>query len=153
MVPIKKWITYKGARPNIGPIQHGNWSDDDGGVDRDISIIVLAWKVKFTAKVQSICLPQVVNKDISNTITYVSGWGHTKLRRSANKIVDYGGSDVPKRAKLIVISSRNCRADYFFCEHCRKSTMICAYANREYNVTVNEDACRGDSGGKNSQRL
>ena len=148
MVPIKKWITYSGARPIEGPTEQGQWINDNGGFDRDLSILVLAKKVQFTNKVQPICLPNVENKDISNTVTFVSGWGNTKLRKSGNRIEDYGGSDIPKRSQMIVITKRNCSANYRYCQHCQKSTMICATANRKYNVTINEDACRGDSGGK-----
>ena len=94
-VPISKWITHKDARPLSGEVKHGQWARK-GGVDQDISILVLARNVRFTIHVQPICLPSKPNQDYSEKEMYVSGWGYTKILRNKEGVVDeYTQSNVP----------------------------------------------------------
>ena len=150
-VRISKWITHEDARPLSGPGKHGQWSNDAGGVDRDISMLVLARSLQLTYHVFPVCLPTKPNQDYSEKAMYVSGWGYTQiLRNPATGVVDqWTSSNVPKRVKIIGVSGRNCRRRYRAgCHHCKKRTMICGIGSKRYNTTINEDSCGGDSGGK-----
>ena len=143
-VAISKWITYKDARPLSGNVTHGNWSHKAGGVDQDISILVLARNVKFTIHVQPICLPSKPNQEYSEKEMYVSGWGLTRILRNKEGVVDeYTQSNVPKRVKVMGVSG--CHGTG--CQFCKKRTMICGMGAKQYNATINEDSCGGDSGG------
>ena len=150
MVPVSKWVTHKDARALHGPSMPGHWDImKAGGADTDISIIVLARNVKFTSHIQPICLPSKPDQEYSEMEMYVSGWGNTQmLKNQKGEINGHVTSDVPKRAKLIGISARNCRRRYKIdCDFCGKRTMLCAYGAKQYNRTINEDSCGGDSGG------
>ena len=149
-VPISKWITHRDARPLSGPVEHGHWSHQAGGVDQDISMLVLSRNVHFTAHVNKICLPSKPDQEYAEKEMFVSGWGFTQiLRDPTTGVVDeWTQSNVPKRVKLIGVSGRLCRLRHRAgCHHCRKPTMICAIGIKQYNVTINEDSCGGDSGG------
>jgi len=148
IVPVSKWITHKDAHPTCGPTEHGKWTIC-GGMDLDISMLVLSRRVEFSTYVQPICLPSVPNQDHSEEIMYVTGWGLTTLVKLSNgKIDEVGPSDVPKRVQVFGVSGNSCDGKFNHgCNYCKKPTMLCAYGSYRYNDTVNEDSCGGDSGG------
>ena len=57
VVEIKKWITHKDAKQLSGDLPQGKWLKEFGGVDTDISILVLSKKVQLNNKIQPACLP------------------------------------------------------------------------------------------------
>ena len=152
MVEIKKWVTHKDAKQLKGDLPQGEWLFELGGVNNDISVLVLSKKVKLSHKIQPICLPSFGSfRQENNTdgFPYVSGWGSTKLINTTNGIMSWASSDVPKRVQLSLITESQCRRsmNQLNCKYCDKDSMLCAYGLNKYNATVMEDSCQGDSGG------
>ena len=85
-------------------------------------------------------------------MAFVSGWGNTRmLKNFLNELDDDKSSDIPKRVTVKVVphDEQICRKRGFYalCSHCAHEAIICTYGRNEFNSTLQEDACRGDSGG------
>ena len=155
LVSISQWFTHKDAVPSYGPKEQGHWDyPNTGSVDRDISIVILAKDVQFTKEIQPICLPLVDNQDYLNAVTFVSGWGVTKVLDVDGKKEYKEMSDVPQRVMQITMSEDKCnKLNMNECNYCGESTTLCAFGSKKFNETINEDSCGGDSGGNSLQLL
>ena len=85
-------------------------------------------------------------------MAFVSGWGNTRmLKNFLNELDDDKSSDIPKTVTVKVVphDEQICRKRGFYalCSHCAHEAIICTYGRNEFNSTLQEDACRGDSGG------
>ena len=147
-VPISKWHNH----PNVFDFQnkkrYGEWTKNSI-LYWDYSLLQLGKYVKFTSHIQPACLPSLPNKDYSGKDAFTSGWGKTEKGSL---------SDVPKTAKLKVVSPKTCTSTYGgtrdgkeICEkHCQKEDVLCTYGQKKVTFEGKdfvEDACSGDSGG------
>ena len=149
LVEIKKWITHKDAKQLSGDLPQGKWLKEFGGVDTDISILALSKKVQLNNKVQPACLPSSPKKNKFEDVAFVSGWGSTVLIDTKDGIRGTSSSNVPKRAQKALVTENECdlKINNMKCGYCDRESMLCAYGVNDYNATVREDSCSGDSGG------
>ena len=127
---------------------YGHWVQDI--LYYDYSLLLLAESVKYTAKIQPICLPTKSNQGLVRSHVYTSGWGATKLRLNAeSRSEGVINSNVPIKITVEVIDYKTCENSYTLtgCKHCKQESVICTYGVNRFNSTVKEDACQGDSGG------
>ena len=150
LVEIQKWVTHEDAKQLSGKMPQGEWLKELGGADNDISILVLSKKVEFNNNVQPACLPSSLRQNSFKDSVFVSGWGSTKLKDTDEGIKGTTASIVPKRAQMELITKNECdrKINRMNCAHCDKESMLCAYGIKDFNSTVREDSCTGDSGGK-----
>ena len=117
-------------------------------------------KVKYTANIQPIALPEKSDQDYNGKLLFTAGWGYTKVlmgKKSywGNRLNYDGMGNVPKKiiVKTLVHDANSCRKQGFFpgfehfCEHCGLDVVLCTYGMKHFNRTIVEDACQGDSGG------
>ncbi|XP_071442334.1 modular serine protease-like [Hetaerina americana] len=118
-------------------IMNPSYLDKQGNYDSDIALLVLSTPVILTAVAQPVCLDWDmlhVNYDLSaQSIGTVVGWGVTENDTA---------SDIPRKANLPVISTRQCVNDLpeDFGKYIRSTTFCAGYLNRT-------SVCNGDSGG------
>ena len=147
-VPIAKWHTHPNAFDFKYKKKYGEWRR--GVLYWDYSLLQLKKRVTFTVHIQPACLPSFPDQDYSGDDAYASGWGKTEKDLALGR-ADL--SDVPKTAKLQVVSPDTCKGNFreSMCEqHCRKESVICTYGKKDVNFEDEkyvEDACQGDSGG------
>lgn len=99
-------------------------------IKEDITLIKLSAPVRFTDKVQPVCLPE---KDMIipiGTECFATGWGQTR---------GSGSNDALKQTKLFIQNENSC--DFGFNDY-NDTTMICAGMAKGYH-----GPCHGDSGG------
>ena len=151
-VKIQKWITHPNAIDFQNDKPYGEWQQNV--VHWDYTLLLLAKEVEFTKYIKPIALPTEPDQEyITNTpMAFVSGWGNTRMLRTfLNELDDDKSSDIPKRVTVKVVphDEQICRKRGFYalCSHCAHEAIICTYGRDKFNSTLQEDACRGDSGG------
>ena len=148
-VPISKWHNHPNAYDFVKKKKYGEWDIDFSVLYWDYSLLQLEKSVKFTDHIQPAYLPSLPDQDFSGKDAYASGWGRTDPNDGSSL------SDVPKTAKLKMVSPKTCKVNYrniyHICEkHCQREYVICTYGTKDVIIDDNnfvEDACGGDSGG------
>ncbi|XP_067118309.1 elastase-1-like [Centruroides vittatus] len=113
--------------PDIPEEELKNWQLN---IYEDLTLVKLNAPIKFTNKVQPVCLP---DNDIVipiGTECYATGWGLTK---------GTGSNDALKQTKLIIHGHEDCESPLVEFNH---TTMICAGMAKGLH-----GPCHGDSGG------
>lgn len=111
---------------------HHDWDFNDRRFDADIAIAVLIDVIKFTDKIQQVCLPQP-NYDEVIGDGFVPGWGKSKIQQTQ--------SSTPNELQVTAVNASHCYTSFPKLESISSNRMFCGGFENQGRAP-----CMGDSG-------
>ncbi|KPJ14532.1 Transmembrane protease serine 9 [Papilio machaon] len=112
--------------------KHPNFKSNAVRDINDIAVLTLDKRLKFSDKVQPICLPKE-DMEFSDIVLTVAGWGKTRQGALTS-------SRYLQETKVKQVDSEECTKSTIYKDNLVPEAMMCAY-------NLGKDACQGDSGG------